>query len=110
MQHILTRDAAGSRRKLDGGDAMRAFKVGLALILVFGGATITALTYLQSHGAGISTGCLMLLIIIAYTYDHRHHIFGLDLPSAGKRPSAQSVAMHQGRLTAMRQEGDIGAR
>lgn len=89
---------------------MRAFKIGLTLILLFGGATITALTYLQSRGAGIATGCLVLIVVIAYAYDHRRHIFGLSVAAGGQQPSAQAVALHQGRLTAMRQDGDIRAR
>lgn len=88
---------------------MRAFKIGMTLVLLFGGATIAALTYLQSRGAGIATACLMLVVVIAYAYDHRHHIFGLGIAAAGKRPSPQTVALHQGRLTAMRQDGDIRA-
>lgn len=84
---------------------MRAFKIGLTLILLFGGATIAALTYLQSRGAGIATGCLMLVVVIAYAYDHRHHIFGLGVvANGGKRPSTQAVVLHQGRLTAMTQD------
>lgn len=88
---------------------MRAFKIGLALTMLFGGATITALTYLQSHGAGISTGILILLMVFAFTYDHRHHIFGLEGPEGNLTPRARTLAMRQGRLTAMRQDGDITA-
>jgi apolipoprotein N-acyltransferase len=82
---------------------MRTFKISIAVFLVLASSAITALTYLQSHGAGISTGILLLLVIVAYTYDHRHHIFGLEVPGS-VRPRAQTVAMHQGRLTAMRQD------
>jgi len=89
---------------------MRAFKIGLALILVLASAAITALTYLQSHGAGVSTGVLLLLVIVAYVYDHRHHIFGTRQPGGAKRDHTQMIALHQGRLTAMRQDGDIRAR
>ncbi|HUD50294.1 hypothetical protein [Parvibaculum sp.] len=88
---------------------MRAFKITFALLLVLASIAITGLTYIQSHGAGISTGILLVLVIVAYAYDHRHHLFGMDTPEARRRSAVQTVALRQGRLTAMRQDGDIPA-
>ncbi|MGB3809692.1 MAG: hypothetical protein WA943_06315 [Parvibaculum sp.] len=90
---------------------MRGFKItfGLALLLVSAG--ITAACYVQSHGAGIATGSLLAIVITAYLYDHWHHLFGGPKSNAAAhRSSATTIAMHQGRLTAMRRDGDIPTR
>ncbi|HEY4345878.1 MAG TPA: hypothetical protein VGN05_16120 [Parvibaculum sp.] len=90
---------------------MRGFKItfGLALLLV--SAFITVACYVQSHGAGIGTGSLLAIVIAAYVYDHRHHLFGqTDGNAFADRSNATKIAMHQGRLTAMRHDGDIPAR
>jgi UDP-N-acetylmuramoylalanine-D-glutamate ligase len=90
---------------------MRGFKItfGLALLLV--SALITVACYVQSHGAGIGTGSLLAIVITAYVYDHRHHLLGqTDGNAFADRSNATKIAMHQGRLTAMRHDGDISAR
>ncbi|MDR3499272.1 MAG: hypothetical protein P4L72_08600 [Parvibaculum sp.] len=91
---------------------MRAFKITFALILVLSSAALTGLIYIQSQGAGISTGLLLALVILCYAYDHRHHLFGADKPAGEpkKKSTVRHVALQQGRLTAMHQDGDIAAR
>ncbi len=92
---------------------MRAFKISVALVLVLGSAALAGLTYIQSHGAGISTGVLLALVIISYTYDHRHQIFGTGEPAGreGDAPSSvKGVATKHGRLIAMHQDGAFAPR
>lgn len=89
---------------------MRAFKIVFAMLLILASVAITGLTYIQSHGAGISTGILLMLVITAYVYDHRHHLFGMETPELRRRSAVQTVALRHGRLTAMHQDGDIKLR
>jgi hypothetical protein len=90
---------------------MRGFKIifGLALLLV--SMAITVACYVQSHGAGIGTGALLAIVITAYIYDHWRHLFGRPETSAvANRSNATKIAMNQGRLTAMRHDGEFSAR
>jgi UDP-N-acetylmuramoylalanine-D-glutamate ligase len=90
---------------------MRGFKIIFGVALLLASALITAACYVQSHGAGISTGALLAIVVTAYVYDHRHHLFGQAEGNAfADRSNATKIAMHQGRLTAMRHDGDITAR
>lgn len=90
---------------------MRAFKISLALILVLGSAVLGVLTYLQNHGAGISTGILLALVTVCYFVDHRHHIFGIEASAPdGSKSKVRTVALRQGRLQAMHQDGAFDRR
>lgn len=89
---------------------MRDVKFIAGLLILAGSVLLTWACYLQSPGAGIGTGILLAIVIIAFFYDHRHHIFHNEEPSDRTgRSLPMQVAMRQGRLSAMRQDGDISA-
>jgi hypothetical protein len=89
---------------------MRGFKITFGVVLLLVSIAITAACYVQSHGAGIGTGALLFIVVTAYLYDHWGHIFGMEQAEAsGNLSTATKVAMRQGRLTAMKQDGDITA-
>ncbi|HEX7776151.1 MAG TPA: hypothetical protein VF449_06450 [Parvibaculum sp.] len=90
---------------------MRAFKMTFALMLLLASVVLTGMTFLKSHGAGIATGLLLGLVTICYIVDHRHHLFGKEPPTGdGKKSAVRTVALRQGRLTAMHQEGAFARR
>jgi hypothetical protein len=87
---------------------MRGFKIifGVALLLV--SIAITAACYVQSHGAGIGTGALLVIVITAYLYDHWRHIFGGETSRLkGGLTSTETAIINQGRIIAQRQDGEI---
>jgi|SRR5690606_38816399 hypothetical protein len=96
--------AEGLARK---GARMRGFKITVLIVMLLGGALVTWLTYIQSHGAGISTGILLGLVIVSFLLDHRTHIFATGQRGKDNPELARQIALRQARVTAMRQDGDI---
>ncbi|MCE9651321.1 MAG: hypothetical protein K8R18_17000 [Parvibaculum sp.] len=89
---------------------MRRLKISFGAVLLLVSIAITAACYLQSHGAGIGTGALLFIVITAYIHDHWGHLLGKPATSSvGNLSAGTKVAMRQGRLTAMKQDGDIVA-
>lgn len=88
---------------------MRDVKFIVGLLILAASVLLTWACYLKSPGAGIGTGTLLFIVIIAFFYDHRHHIFYGEAPDRPGRSIPMTMAMRQGRLTAMRQDGDISA-
>ncbi len=87
---------------------MRDVKFIVGLLILAGSVLLTWARYLQSPGAGIGTGILLAIVIIAFFYDHRRHIFNNEEPSDRTgRSMPMQMAMRQGRLSALRQDGDI---
>tara|TARA_R110000868_G_scaffold115630_3_gene308704 strand:+ start:5132 stop:5401 length:270 start_codon:yes stop_codon:yes gene_type:complete len=87
---------------------MRDVKFIVGLLILAGSVLLTWACYLQSPGAGIGTGILLAIVIIAFFYDHRRHIFNNEEPSDRTgRSMPMQMAMRQGRLSALRQDGDI---
>jgi hypothetical protein len=89
---------------------MRRLKIVFGALLLLASIAVTAACYLQSHGAGIGTGALLFIVITAYVHDHWNQLLGrsatngIDNLSVGTK-----LAMHQGRLTAMKQDGNLTA-
>lgn len=54
---------------------MRKFKIVVALALAALCIGLTAAIYLQSPGAALAVGLLLLLVVISFLYDHRQAIF-----------------------------------
>jgi hypothetical protein len=90
---------------------MRAFKIMFALGLLVAGVTLTGLIFIRSQGGGIATGLLLALVTVCYIVDHRHHLFGREKPAGDAGKSAvRTIALRQGRLTAMHQDGAFAPR
>jgi len=90
---------------------MRGFKITFGIMLLLASVAVTAACYLQSHGAGIGTGSLLAIVITAYVYDHWQHLFGRSKHNAAAGLSTGTkLAMHQGRLTALQQDGGLSRR
>lgn len=86
---------------------MRDVKYILGLLLLAGSSLLTWACYLQSPGAGISTGILLAIVILSFLYDHGRHIFkGKPAEPRHERSHAMSLAMRQGRNEALRGSGD----
>tara|TARA_R110000868_G_scaffold129632_6_gene338688 strand:+ start:5314 stop:5586 length:273 start_codon:yes stop_codon:yes gene_type:complete len=89
---------------------MRDVKYIAGLLILAASVLLTWACYLQSPGAGVSMGILLAIVIIAFFYDHRRHIFHNEAPADRPgRSMPMQMAMRTGRLTAMRQDGDISA-
>lgn len=90
---------------------MRGLKITFGVMLLLVSVAVTAACYLQSQGAGISTGSLLAIVITAYAYDHRRHLFSRSKPDAiAGLSTGAKLAMHQGRLTALQQDGGLSHR
>lgn len=87
---------------------MRRTKIIIGLVLLAACAGLTLVCYLQSHGAGISMGVLLTIVILSFLYDHGGHIFWGTPASRATRPRtlAMDLAMRQGRNDSLR--GDVG--
>jgi hypothetical protein len=82
---------------------MRDVKYVAGLLLLAASVLVTWACYLKSHGAGISMGILMTIVILSYLYDHGGHIFRGKPPAPKKdRSLALDLAMRQGRNEAVR--------
>ena len=84
---------------------MKTIKIAFAFLLLLASVAIASLTYIQSHIAGISTGILLVIVNVAYAFDHRHALFGVEHPVGADRPAVQTVALHHGQIVATRQDG-----
>lgn len=85
---------------------MRTFKIIVALLLAAFCIGITGSIYLQSEGAAIAVGLLLVLVVVSFVFDHRQSLFGgsRERPPAGDKTG---VAIAQGTALTRFAEGEV---
>jgi uncharacterized membrane protein YfcA len=83
---------------------MRTFKIVVLWILVALCVGLTGVIYLQSEGAALAVGSLLLLVIVSFLYDHRASIFSKSEAAAIRHDEAVGASV--GHAVAMSRFAD----
>ena len=86
---------------------MRTFKITVAIILAAFCIGITGAIYLQSEGAAISVGALLVLVIVSFLYDHRRSIFSSAPRRSRLHDERTATAVAQGAAFTRFAEGEV---
>lgn len=87
---------------------MRTFKIIVAVALAALCIGLTGAIYLQSEGAALSVGTLLVLVIVSFLYDNRRSIFSGDKSMRAKLADEKTAsAVAQAAALTRLSEGEI---